>query len=953
MSFEEISTAAFIAAPRDDRFVGTFYALTFPAHWRQIILDLYRHGKKNPDRRQQVPIRRVNEVIRTFAPDLVSVATNAAIDDELPWLYTTSKYPAHIIKALILSWLHDLQPSPDDYPLVRATQQQLAPQALDWDLVSVDLLEQQLSDGGTAIPAKHLYRLLPELLADRIAQLPDPYTFNDQQVYFRRVACEEQHAELMSWPPLERITTSKEQGSRTWSYSAYIRISLQTVPFSPVPRIHINTGIRRWVRGTVWMPADRGVTAYLLADSPWIWAEGQNNGGFTSTRFAAGKLIWSKRDRKVMWKASGPEGMLRRLTVNSDFPEADLLAKQPEEWLDRDSGVRAAVAYHTMMGGHEIGSGLMPSERRRLTEWAAAALEPDFRRAPNLTRSALKATPKRTLRKKRSIPKPESDPTSEKTAKAAAANEKIAAANSLLLRTLTAEAVDGQLSCHVLYQTDECREELIRAAEESLGLSQHRIDAPNGVWEWHTPELQLKIYTSRLGGLGGPLGGAKPPRTRQQTEDAVTQRRREVSARLETLAQPSQVVFVELDDRRHWKPRSTDPKFAIRLGCVDAGRVSQFISTFRPEKPTATEASATADGEQDDSGAHRADATWGDGLRQVGVRFVPVHTLGKAIPDSLNQLAFWMIKRRSDGAWFKPQFTPIAILIRPGQNTILGRTADMDSWVPYPRMLRELTGRVRSNDLKTKEQQQAEAARFVRRVLYSLRNEQTVAVTFASNSREYVPWLQNAITVPDLFQLGSGPVQRLTLQGRTLRLIRVRGGDRAETPQWWAPKASGTAGISKGLWLEASEADGRRVFHSTMDKSSTHHIELDATKLTTRIKIVKVKDKETGKEKEVPKTLIDSHKNAWNPQLLEIAVLGHPEGESPEAWAMFLHQQRQTDDNRDGLGLPLILHLAELAGEYALPHEEPAQASPEDDSPELPTDLDTYPEAEHEGLQDD
>jgi hypothetical protein len=935
MTYDAITTAAFVPAPRDSAFLETPNALTFPRHWRDVVLDLYRHGKSNPERLKQIPIRRLNGVIEAFAPDLLSVAKRATFDDTRPWLYTTSPYPASIIKSLILSWLHDLQPKPENFHLVRDAEQQLAPGSLEWDLVAVDMLEQQVSAGGTALPAPHLYDLLPDILADRIAAL-DPYEHNGEKVTFRRVATDQPGAELMSWPPLARTTTSKENGTRTWSYSASIHLTLQTVPFSPVPRIHIDTGIRRWIRGPVWMPADRSVSVYLLADSPWLLEAPQ------SSRFAVGKLNWSRNERKVVWKASGPEGILRRLSVNPDFPQADVLAKRPEEWLDRIDGVRAAVTYQTMMGFHGVGAGLMPSERRRLTDWAAAALDPDFRRIGDLERSDLKATPSRVLRRSRPVPLPKNDPTGEKTAKATADNTEITAANALTRRALVADTLTKHLRCHLLYQTDECRDELIRAAEDSLGLHTFRIPAPAGTWAWKTPdELHVTLSASPLGPLGAALGGATPPRGRQQIDDAISERRTAVRDRVNDAAGTAQVVFVELDGRKTFNVRSSDPKFAIRLGCADAGRVSQFLTPFR--KPSPAEAIVSTeeavDDEQEDSNPHRADAAWADGLRQLGVRFVPTHTLGEAIPDPLNQLAFWMIKRRSDGPWFNPQFTPIAVLIRPNQNSILGRTADMDSWVPYPDLLRALTGRIRSADLKTRPQQQAEAARFIRKVLFGLRNEQTLLVTHANNSRAYVPWLQNSITIADMFQLGGGPVQRLALQGR-LRLVRLRGHDRGETPQWWVAKDPGKAGLAKGLWKPGKATTGDRVFYSTMDKSSTHHIALDATKLTTHVKTVTIKDKKTGEESYEERSVIESGKNAWNPSLLEIAVLGLPAGEDPETWAMYLHQQRQTDDNRDGLALPLILHLAQLADEYALPHEDPVQASADDEPTDTPVDAD-------------
>lgn len=36
---------------------------------------------------------------------------------------------------------------------------------------------------------------------------------------------------------------------------------------------------------------------------------------------------------------------------------------------------------------------------------------------------------------------------------------------------------------------------------------------------------------------------------------------------------------------------------------------------------------------------------------------------------------------------------------------------------------------------------------------------------------------------------------------------------------------------------------------------------------------------------------------------------------------MYIQQQRQPDDYRDALKFPRVLHLAELAHEYALPYE--------------------------------
>ncbi|MFJ2784398.1 MULTISPECIES: RNaseH domain-containing protein [unclassified Streptomyces] len=69
--------------------------------------------------------------------------------------------------------------------------------------------------------------------------------------------------------------------------------------------------------------------------------------------------------------------------------------------------------------------------------------------------------------------------------------------------------------------------------------------------------------------------------------------------------------------------------------------------------------------------------------------------------------------------------------------------------------------------------------------------------------------------------------------------------------------------------------------------------------------------------------------NAWNPELLELTPACLQPGDDPDAWAAFVHQQRICkDDYRDVLGLPLALHLARLADEYALPHDEEEAVDP-------------------------
>ena len=922
MGYETIRPAAYVPDPATGPFIGLFHTLAFPAQWRQPILDLCQHGRRNPEPYKQVPIGRLNAAIRAVAPDLVSVAERATLDDGKPWLYTDGDYPISVIGSLILSWLQTIQPAAGAFPHLQETYRRLDLKSLHWDAQAVDLSEQALTDGGTADPAAHLYRLLPEVLAARIEELGqrEPYEYYGTQVSFRRVATG-QGAELMSWPPSEyRPKAAKGRTARPWHFSAIIGITLQTVPFSPVPRIHLSTGIRRWVRGSLYIPDARGVTTYLLADGPWL-ADTER-----SARFAAAKIVWNKKERKPAWAVNGPEGILSRLTGVREFPDPDLLTEEAETWIDGRGGVTAAVTHHTTMGAHGVKPGLMPTERQRLTQWAAKALLPSLRPVADLERSDRKPKPRRVLKKLPSIPQPNADPEKApdpaNVARIIERRAEITASNARLRRERLGSAIGNSrvLTCHVLYQTDAVRDELVGAAERHLELRPFRADSSSpSTWVWRAPEVEVRIHALPLSALGAPLGAGTAPRRGSGHESAVDERRAAVREFLKALPDASQVVLVELDGKKSFRPR-TDPKGAIRLGCADADRVSQFITPDRKAEPPAdTEAAAEDENDKEGSLAHRADSAWADALRQVGTSFVPRHALGStAIPEALNQLAFWIVRRNTGEASRNKQFTPVAVLIRPDQDTIMGRTPEMQTWVPYPALLKGLTGQVRGAELKTAEQQKAETARFVRQILYNLRGEPTVALVHAQNMRSRWEWVSNNRVIADKIQVGNGPVQELVLHGKNLRLIRLRDGDRNETPQWWAPDGDELAGQATGLWQEPDAGPASRVFYATTEKPGTHQDKLrDDTKLTPHFNA------------KAGKPVTNWARSAWNPTLLEITVAGCTADDDPEAWAMFAQQQRFADDYRDALKLPLVLHLAELAHEYALPYDTVDTEDPE------------------------
>jgi hypothetical protein len=300
------------------------------------------------------------------------------------------------------------------------------------------------------------------------------------------------------------------------------------------------------------MPSKGGVSAYLLADTALV------PDGPVPARFAVAKLAWDYKTRKTGWAQGGPEGMLVRVSALDNLPAPDVLAKEPETWINGHDGITVGVAHHTVMGRHGVGAGLMPSERRRLVEWAAQALEPEFKPVGKLRRTSIKQqNPSRVLGRNVSVPK---EATDETRAGVAQRNAQIDLDNAELRRARVALTLDdGTLVSVLLYQSDAARDHLLAAAEASLGLSAYRVQTGPQVWSWRSPELTVRLHATPLGDLGAPLGGDQAPRKGRDLDRAIGDRRGKVAAFLNKLSndvsEAGQITFVELDGKEVRFPR--------------------------------------------------------------------------------------------------------------------------------------------------------------------------------------------------------------------------------------------------------------------------------------------------------------------------------------------------------------------------------------------------------------
>ncbi|GAA2109586.1 pPIWI_RE module domain-containing protein [Streptomyces synnematoformans] len=967
VNYRSVRAAAWLPTSADSSYTAPYRILPFPEEWHAPLLELCNTGRhESAEPYRTVPTWRMDQVLQALAPDiLVRPRTHPrpaggqdfwlCVPAELP-----DPLPAPAFRSLLNVWLRDLRPEPEHAAVRRRAEAALAENVPRWETRDLELVRCPATDGGTAAPQAHQYQLTSDWLARRVLAL-GPYDYGAGQLAFRAAprGPRDQGAELISEP------VPYEEDGRTSYFSMVLNITVQTVPFEPLPRFHLHTHVRRWATrihagtGRLWLPRRRMATVFLRPRVPWL------PGAPASDRFAVARLGWAGRG--VDWDGRGPASMLRSMSITESFPDAAGILQAPVEWLTDD--MRAAVVHSTAMGSHGVGPGWMSDQRSRIVHWAEQALPEQLRPLPELRRSD-KAPPTPANARPGSV-KP-----AEKQAVALREATERRAAAAYALRSLDTSMEHGDLPvlrARLLWQTEAMRRAAIAALAEHLGLKgdgqapperEFEAAAPGraAMLEWQTPELVVRLRCLKLGGsLGDDLplpDGTRPGRAAVTAAAAV--RRAETAAflRADGGEGPPSLALVEIDRRQDFTTPGHDPKFALRLGCADAGVLTQFMVV--PKK-------AHGHNSQKNVG-HRALKAWDDGLRQLGVRVHPEHSLGGLVPPGLGFAAVWRVQKNRGTKTHWPAYEPVAVRVVPepsgdGLARVEGWDRDADggagAWVPYPRLLLRLTrlaevpkaavpaGRTgpeaaeaapeaagrRPSWQQDREVQRRRTEEWLQEVLASLRGTPTLLLAHAQNFRSHWTWLQDGRTIRDKLRTGLAPARRLPPD---LRLVRVRTARGRETAQWWGvhPKG-GPNGVPAGMWCagpvagsdeSSGPAGGDRVFWSTTPKppqGRTSSVEGD--KLTPR-------PLRAGKRK--GELTIDTGVAAWNPALVELAVLGcHPgDGDNPEALALAVHQLRQAPDYPPALSLPLPLHLAERAQEYVLPTlaDEGESEQPED-----------------------
>ncbi|WP_339151928.1 DUF3962 domain-containing protein [Streptomyces sp. F41] len=895
--YELISTTAYEPDPESGPWTEEYRVIDFPEEWRTEFMDLHR--RRWPRREQPVglPVSKLNDLLRATAPGLVATGRGSGSSAEVPWFYASDEMPAELVAPLLASWVMTLPPGAGSDGEQSADHREALDRALaliddhtpEWRKESVELTAAELTPGGTARPDRRLYHLLPERIGARIAARP--FHLNGVDLSFRLVT-RDQGVELVSWPP-----RSYTRGKRTWRYSGLVTITLQTAPFAQRFRVHVSYGIRRWATGEpVWLPEGRGATVLLDAPLPWPGIDSPRR------RLTTNSLVYDRRLGMLAWNRQSLIGLLPELDVMRAYPKPSDLVARPVDWIEGLDGVAAGVVHSTAMGRHGVGVGIMPLERSLLDRWVEDALSPFFRRVPEL---------KRAHRRSKPVLRPAADgkgrPEREarSRARARARREALAAASE-----------GGPLRIDVLWQTEETRDALVAALQEWLGLPGEEV-AGHDDREWREEDLHVVVCTRPLQELGAALEITRGPgRSRSQAlAEAVRERGARMADRLGSPADSVGLAIVETLGPARFPAQDSDPKFALRIGCAAARRVSQFIVV--PED---------ADGPV----AVRTGSAVADGMRQLGAVVPPEQRLEEELADDLQYLALWYVRRQANGPtrWGGQEL--VALRIRPQDpvHPVRGWDDSRKEWLPYAQFLVTLavdSGMAGAADLPrprrsflTDAERRDEAERRVRSLLFQVRDRPTLLLVNSGNLRGVWPGLNNGELARDTIGFHSDPPARAALHGDQLRMVLVRDANsREETPQWYAPGGTDedTPGISAGLWSARDAGPDDRVFISTVGKPpSAGSVRRDL------LKLVPDKDWPHGPAAK-----------AWNPQALELTVLaclseealadsGRPgmRPDRPAVVAAAAHQLRFHDEYYP-LSRPLPLHLAKLAEEYVLP----------------------------------
>mgnify|MGYP000894980752 CR=1 FL=1 len=859
-----------------------YWQVSFPEKWKEPIIALQASQTRRSRPETSVPINSLNHSIRAFLPNVIGIDSRAGTIGPKPWIFADGPIDLRVLHHVARSWVkvHYGQQADVDRVLSTMRVEDLAGEHAQ------QAVEIGQSRGGTADPGGRLFMLVPNLLAANLASggqwLDEGQGARD---LVRVVGGADSPAEVMSWPPY-----AHRRRDGDWHFSLVLRFSLQTVPFDERPVVNLELITRRWLRASgpknfFSLGKEQASTAYFRSRVHWL------GDGVASDSFQVAPVGWQRRDEgwELGWKDR--IGQLASELSWPRFPDVQRLSKDPAACMAGDPTI--AIAFDTgLKPDHEVAAGWMPGDRKPMFEQASQKLADLLEPVPNLERKAPRSTRRATKLDVEMPPRPDDD-----DERKAWARLRQARGEQAERRQIIGSVTGTCLRVELLHQTAEMVHVLRDALTELIGITAEDQGSRYS-WRWDGASIDLDIR--RLGALGAELPVAAEPKLAQEYLRCVVERAQRVRDELQRTS--SRGCIIELQGAAAFgRTAGGDPKDAIRKGAAMAGRVTQFIT------PPAVKSALTE--EEDGAGGgveHRARAAWLDLFRQLGAVptdldfSAPEH----ALPSDLQMVGVWLLNLN-----WSPERPgvrlPVIVCMSGNGKPPIARiaTPELPDWLPYPEALAALGARPK---LQFHEFGKDSVVHFLRDALEAdlLPRGPVLLMASAQNLRLSWKWLQNGALVKDQVHLPPGN-PRTIANWAGLRLARVRGSERGETPECYAEDGE-DVGLSKGLWRWSD-----RVYASTANKP-------DAMKVVSPSQS-RLRSYQTSKG-----ASRDAAPNrvAWNPAFLEITAAALQEGDDPAVWAHAVHQLRFAAVHfGDGLALPLPLHLAKQMEEYVLPVE--------------------------------
>jgi hypothetical protein len=412
-----------------------------------------------------------------------------------------------------------------------------------------------------------------------------------------------------------------------------------------------------------------------------------------------------------------------------------------------------------------------------------------------------------------------------------------------------------------------------------------------------TAELTVRLTLQPVGQWAASLAGDESiTGHRERFQAAVLTRAESIEQTLPHARIPT-IALAEIKSRGQYtgRRRAADPKFAVKTGLLQTGRLARCITATFEEDP---DTKATNQVSHHDKALN----SWYKLLRLLGVRLADIRLDANlhGIDQPPAYLAFWLIRQNQHGWEGITRQVPVAVLIDPtGRN--IQACAPKVGWLPLHQAQREIS---RHHMLTDQKRSPEEITRFFENVFKSVAgvHPSLLLLTCAQNQRWGLPFLNNLKMEPDTIQFGQKPAPITRFPN--VRHVRIRTTERDEVPDTYAVNQT-TAGHAPGYWI-ASE----RTYFSTGEKPHT------ASKAIKSSSKVVSRWKKDDLVKPSPKGRV------WNARALELSVAAIQPNDEPEAWAALTHDLRWAAPHyKYATTLPWPLLVAKQLGQFIMPVE--------------------------------